>query len=57
MDEKVESIDRQETSRKPAHGNGQEAYRNASGSIEKATVASRTPLANPSANDMKTLWA
>lgn len=32
---------------------GSEANRNASGGIEKATVASRTSLANPSANDMK----
>src|SRR5918993_4847624 len=34
---------------------GSEANRSASGSIEKATVASRTPLANPSANDMKSV--
>src|SRR5918993_3107103 len=39
----------------PPTAMGSEANRSASGSIENATVASRTPLANPSANDTKSV--
>jgi hypothetical protein len=55
MNEEVESMHCQKTVENPRTAMGSEANRSASGSIEKATAASRTPLANPSAHDMKSV--